>query len=147
MYYNGPVQATTSNLGFLLAKASQRWNALRGERFAAGGFPEVRPSYGSVLLPLFEQDRLRMGQLAARAQLSKASITKLVGMCERDALVVRERDRADRRAFRVRLTPRARAFQLLAEEVLTELEEMVLHALGRQQTSALSAALKGIAEL
>ena len=141
------MQATTGNLGFLLAKASQRWNALLVERFAGGGFPEVRPSYGSVLLPLFEQDGLRMGQLAARARLSKASITKLVGLCERDALVVRERDGADGRAFRVRLTPRARAFQLLVEEVLDELEEMVLHVLGRQQTSALSAALKGIADL
>jgi DNA-binding MarR family transcriptional regulator len=141
------VQATTGNLGFLLAKASQRWNALLVERFAAGGFPEVRPSYGSVLLPLFEQDGLRMGQLAARAQLSKASITKLVGMCERDALVVRESDEADRRALRVRLTPRARAFQLVAEDVLGELEQMVLHALGLRQTSALNAALKGISEL
>jgi DNA-binding MarR family transcriptional regulator len=101
------VHATTRNLGFLLAKASQHWNALLVERFAAGGFPGVRPSYGSVLLPLFEQDGLRMGQLAARARLSKASITKLVGLCERDALVVRERDGADGRAFRVRLTPQA----------------------------------------
>ena len=44
------------NLGFLLAKASQRWNDLLYERFVAEGFPEVRPSYGSVLIPLFEED-------------------------------------------------------------------------------------------
>src|SRR5438552_1011992 len=48
----------TGNLGFLLAKASQRWNELLTERFAQHGFSEVRPSYGSVLLPLFEQDGL-----------------------------------------------------------------------------------------
>ena len=73
------MRATTSNLGFLLAKASQRWNELLVERFAAGGFPEVRPSYGSVLLPLFEQDGLRMGHLAELSRLSKQSITKLIG--------------------------------------------------------------------
>jgi hypothetical protein len=40
-------------------------------RFVAAGFPDVRPSHGSILLPLFEEDGLRMGELAARARLSK----------------------------------------------------------------------------
>ena len=53
-------RATRENLGFLLAKASQRWNELLYERFVAAGFPDVRPSYGSILLPLFEEDGLRM---------------------------------------------------------------------------------------
>jgi MarR family transcriptional regulator, organic hydroperoxide resistance regulator len=143
----GLVRATTANLGFLLAKASQRWNELLVTRFAAGGFPEVRPSYGSVLLPLFEQDGLRMGGLAERSQLSKQSITKLVALCERDQLVTRERDQADGRAYRVHLTSRARTFQSLAESVLAELDSIVLNALGRRQTDALRSALKGLAEL
>src|SRR5687768_4652014 len=60
-----------ANLGFELAKASQRWNELLHAEFTARGFGEVRPAYGSVMLPLFEQDGLRMGELAARARLSK----------------------------------------------------------------------------
>jgi len=52
----------TGNLGFLLAQASQRWNERLADRFAAHGFAEVRPSYGSVLLPLFEEDGLRMAR-------------------------------------------------------------------------------------
>jgi len=68
----------TGNLGFLLAKASQRWNELLAERFFERGFGEVRPSYGSVLLPLFEEDGLRMGQIAERARLSKQTMTTLV---------------------------------------------------------------------
>src|SRR5258707_15830323 len=47
------VRATTANLGFTLAKAMQRWNELLLARFAANGFPDVRASYGSVLLPLY----------------------------------------------------------------------------------------------
>jgi DNA-binding MarR family transcriptional regulator len=141
------MRATTANLGFLLAKASQRWNELLVARFAAGGFPDVRPSYGSVLLPLFEQDGLRMGGLAERSQLSKQSITKLVALCERDQLVTRVRDEADGRAYRVRLTSRARAFQSVVESVLAELDGMVLNKLGQRQTDALGNALKGVAEL
>ena len=56
--------ASRENLGYLLAKASQRWNELLAEGFAAAGFPEVRPSYGSVLIPLIEEDGLRMGEIA-----------------------------------------------------------------------------------
>src|SRR5437773_1331910 len=50
---------TRENLGFLLAKASQRWNELLHERFAAAGYPDVRPAYGSLLIPLYEEDGLR----------------------------------------------------------------------------------------
>ena len=63
------------DLRFLLAKATQRWNELLAARFAAAGHPDVRPSSGSVLLPLYEQDGLRMGELARRARLSKQTMT------------------------------------------------------------------------
>jgi DNA-binding MarR family transcriptional regulator len=140
-------EATTANLGFLLAKASQRWNELLAERFAAAGFAEVRPSYGSVLLPLFEEDGLRMGEIAARSRLSKQTMTTLVRLCERDGLVRREPDPEDGRATRVSLTERSRAFRGVAEEVLRALDDMVLAELGRRRRDALERALKGVMEL
>ena len=137
----------TSNLGFLLAKASQRWNELLAEGFAAHGFPEVRPSYGSVLLPLFEEDGLRMGQIAERARLSKQTMTTMVRLCERDGLVVRERDAEDGRAFRVYLSDRAKAFRPVAKAVSRKIDHEVLATLGERQTAALARALKGVMEL
>jgi DNA-binding MarR family transcriptional regulator len=139
--------ATTGNVGFLLAKASQRWNELLYERFVERGFAEVRPSYGSILVPLFEEDGLRMGQLAHRARLSKQTMTTMVRLLEREGLVERERDAHDGRAFRIHLTARAREFQPVAEEVLGELEELVAQALGKQAATALARALKGVIEL
>ena len=41
------------DLGFLLAKATQRWNEQLQDRFRAAGWGAVRPSYGSILVPLF----------------------------------------------------------------------------------------------
>jgi hypothetical protein len=38
------VAHTRENLGYLLAKASQRWNELLQEGFADAGYPEVRAS-------------------------------------------------------------------------------------------------------
>ena len=137
----------TGNLGFLLAKGSQRWNELLAECFIEHGFSEVRPSYGSVLLPLFEEDGLRMGQIAERARLSKQTMTTLVRLCERDGLVVRERDPHDARAFRVKLTKRAKEFRPVAGQTLRELDGKVLAALGERQTATLTRALKGVMDL
>jgi DNA-binding MarR family transcriptional regulator len=137
----------TDNLGFLLAKASQRWNELLAERFLEQGFGEVRPSYGSVLLPLFEEDGLRMGQIAGRARLSKQTMTTLVRLCERDGLVARERDPRDARAVRIKLSDRAKEFRPVAGQILRGLDDRVLAALGERQTATLASALKGVMDL
>ena len=140
--------ATRTNLGFLLAKASQRWNELLHEQFVTRGFGEVRPAYGSLLVPLFEEDGLRMGELARRARLSKQTMTTMVRLLERDGLVTREPDPADGRAALVRLTRRARAFRPVAEEVLGNLEARVADRLTQKEATALKSALsKGVIEL
>jgi MarR family transcriptional regulator, organic hydroperoxide resistance regulator len=139
--------ATRSNVGFLLAKASQRWNELLRERFVEAGFPEVRPSYGSLLLPLWEEDGLRMGELARRARLSKQTITTMVRLLERDGLVSREQDPADARASVVRLTARAREFKPVAEEALADLYEDLVDRLSDRRVAELAKALREVGEL
>jgi DNA-binding MarR family transcriptional regulator len=106
----------------------------------------VRPSYGSVLLPLFEQDGLRMGEIARRAHLSKQTMTTLVRFCERDGLVQRERDHGDGRAFRICLTDRGRELKPVSDAVLRELDDRMLATLGRTQRNALARALRGVME-
>ncbi|TMK62797.1 MAG: MarR family transcriptional regulator [Actinobacteria bacterium] len=139
--------ATRENVGFLLAKASQRWNELLGERFAAHGYAEIRPAYGSILVPLFEEDGLRLGELGHRARLAKQTMTTMVRLLERDALVERERDPADGRASLVRLTPRAKRFRPVAEEVLRELDDQLGTRIDANQRATLEAALKEVIDL
>ena len=142
-----PERVTTANVGFLLAKASQRFNELLVERFAAAGFGDVRASYGSVLVPLFERDGLRLGELAAAARLSKQAMTGLVKRCEADDLVEREPDPVDGRAFNVRLTGRGRKVGAVAEEILDGLNHELARSLGVRDRDALIRALKGVLEL
>jgi DNA-binding MarR family transcriptional regulator len=142
-----PPRATREDLGFLLAKASQRWNKLLQEAFAREGFPEVRASYGSVLLPLFEEDGLRIGEVARRARLSKQTMTTMVRLAERDGLVERRPDPADRRATRVHLTAKAHRFRPVAEETLAELEKLARTALGERGLPAAERALTRLAAL
>jgi DNA-binding MarR family transcriptional regulator len=133
--------ATRENLGYLLAKASQRWNELLQDGFADAGFPEVKASYGSVLIPLFEEDGLRMGEIARRSRLSKQTMTTMVRLCERDGLVERRPDPDDRRAARVHLTAKAKGFQPRAEEVLAALDGEVEAVLGPRRSVGLRGAL------
>lgn len=140
-------RATRDNLGFLLAKASQRWNELLQEAFAREGFPEVRASYGSVLLPLFEEDGLRMGEVAGRARLSKQTMTTMVRLAERDGLVERRPDPADRRATRVHLTAKGLRFKPVAERVLGDLDQIARETLGERGLSGTARALAKLADL
>jgi DNA-binding MarR family transcriptional regulator len=138
---------TRIDIGYLLAKASQRWNELLGESFRASGYGDVRPSYGSVLVPLFEEDGLRMTELAARARLAKQTMTTKVRVVERAGLVARRSDPDDARATRVYLTKRGREFQPIAIRELAQLERRVSARLGDRRTAALRAALTQITEL
>jgi DNA-binding MarR family transcriptional regulator len=135
------------DLGFLLAKATQRWNELLAERFLAAGYADVRPSYGSVLLPLYEQDGLRMGELARRARLSKQTMTTMIRRLENDRLVERRPDPLDARASLVFLTPRSRRFEPVATATLRELDSLVRRSLRPQRMVAAKEALRQIMEL
>ena len=145
-----PVTASVvsrANLGFLLAKASQRWNELLYAQFSERGFGEVRPAYGSILLPLFEEDGLRIGDRARRARLAKQTMTTMVRLLERDGLVALQPDPEDARATRVYLTARARSFRPVAEEVLTRLDDLVRETLGARRSRELATDLKEVSAL
>ena len=135
------------DLGFLLAKATQRWNELLAERFAAAGYADVRPSYGSVLLPLYEQDGLRMGELARRARLSKQTMTTMIRRLEGDRLVERRPDPQDARASLIFLTPRSRQFEPVAAATLRGLDTLARRRLSARGVAAVKEALRELVEL
>jgi DNA-binding MarR family transcriptional regulator len=135
------------DLGFLLAKATQRWNELLAERFAAAGYPDVRPAYGSVLVPLYEEDGLRIGELARRAHLSKQTMTEMVRRLERDGLVERRPDPSDARASLIVLTARSRRFEPVAAATLEELDAAAKRRLGAHRVAEVKAALPELMQL
>ena len=135
------------NTGFLLAKALQRWNELLRRRFMEERYGQVRPQYGSVLVPLYEQDGLPMGELARRARLSKQTMTTMIRQMERDRLVIRRPDAEDGRVTRVCLSPRAQAFRSVAERVLGELDRALARRATALSVPAARDWLKTIADL
>jgi DNA-binding MarR family transcriptional regulator len=107
----------------------------------------VRASYGSILVPLFEEDGLRIGEIARRARLSKQTLTTMVRLVERDGLVERRPDPGDGRAALVFLTPRAKAFRPVAERTLAELDGRVHDQLSAERKDELELGLRALADL
>ena len=143
----GEAVVSRDDVGFLLAKAAQRWNELLATRFAAAGYADVRPSYGSVLLPLYEEDGLRMGELALRARLSKQTMTQMIRRLERDRLVERRPDPSDGRASLILLTRRSRRFEPVAAAALRELDQLVRERLGERRLGQVRDALRELMEI
>lgn len=125
----------------------QRWNELLAKRFAAAGYADIRPSYGSLLLPLYEEDGLRMGELAGRAGLSKQTITHLVRRLEGDGLIERRADPTDARASLIFLTARSRRFKPVAAATLTHLDQLVRKRLSKRELDDLKRALRELRAL
>ena len=107
----------------------------------------MRPSYGSILVPLFEEDGLRMGELARRARLSKQTMTTMIRLLERDGLAARRPDPADGRASLVSLTARGRQLEPVASQILEELGTLAEQRLGKREAGLTRGALKELMDL
>lgn len=115
------VKPTTKEIGYLLNRAARRWNTLFMERLREAGVTDIRPSFGSVMVPLFEQDGLRLGQIAQQAGLSKQTVTNIADRIEALGYLTRRPDPEDGRAVRVYLTAKARALEDAVAQALTEM--------------------------
>jgi DNA-binding MarR family transcriptional regulator len=98
-------------------------------------------------VPLYEEDGLRMGDLARRARLSKQTMTQLIRRLERDGLVERRPDPSDARASLIFLTARSRRFEPVVAATLRELEGSVRSRLGAERVSEVKEALRELMEL
>jgi DNA-binding MarR family transcriptional regulator len=109
--------------------------------------PELSRTSTSVLALLRDAGPQRITELAAREAVAQPSMTSLVSRLERDRLVERREDRADRRAVLVAITDegarvlnerrKARAAALTAR----------LERLGDEQRDALAAAVPALQQL
>lgn len=65
----------------------------------------------AILKRLWEEDGLSQKQIAERTFKNGAEITLLIDKLASKELVLRERDEQDRRAYRIRLTPKGRELE------------------------------------
>lgn len=97
----------------------------------------VVPGQFAQLLALFEEDGLVQSELTQRVRIDQSTLAHTLKRMERDGLVTRVQDGADRRRFRVWLTPRARELQPQLVAAATEVNALVLAGLAHEQKAEL----------
>lgn len=89
---------------YLITRASLAVTAAMKRRFSAAGIGFVRPAYLGSLMSLWREDGLKMIDLGRKAGLEPSTMTGLLDRMERDGLVERRPDPADRRVLKIFLT-------------------------------------------
>jgi DNA-binding MarR family transcriptional regulator len=119
----------TSNFGALLRDPALALNELVSEGLAQRGFGDFRPAHGTIGQHIADQGS-RVTELAELAQISKPSVVYLVNDLERLGYVERIPDPTDGRAKLVRLTARGARAQVIAREIIAQVEHDWARLLG-----------------
>lgn len=132
-----PAQSTAQ----LLFRCARLLNAeALGRVRVKAGAPRLRPSH-AALLPHLDPEGTRLTDLAARMGVSKQAVGQLVEELEGMGVVTRAEDAEDRRAKRVRFTPRGRKGLQAGLGVMRELEGELSSAIGQRRMEELHAIL------
>ncbi len=89
---------------YLLSRVTLQLTSILKKSLIEAGAPNVKPAYLGALMALWQENGLKSSELASRAGLEPSSITGLVDRMEKDGLVERRSDSADRRVFHIYLT-------------------------------------------
>lgn len=114
--------------------------------FAAEGVENVKPAYLGVLLSLWREDGLPLGELARRSGLEPSSMTGLLDRMERDGFAFRSPDENDRRVQMIYLTDEGRNIEgpvmNVVDKVLSDVFEGVSEADFKKTQTLLKQVLK-----
>ena len=109
----------------LLIELSRR-RPMRDPIAAACEGLDLTPAQIHILLWLGNDGPMTMGELARAVAVTEKTITGVVDRLERDLLVQRERDPADRRVVHVRLAPRgATLYRRMDQGITSKLAKLL----------------------
>lgn len=137
------IPALRERPGALLFIASQAAQELANSRLAPLGF-NVR-SFG-VLTLLADQGALSQQTIGEHLRIDRTTMVAMIDELEQTGLVKRERNRQDRRAYAITLTPRGRARQKRGAEELDGARDEFFAPLSRTEREHFFEMLQRLAE-
>jgi len=109
---------------------------LKGHGVAPGQFP--------VLQCLWEQDGLTQRELYERVKIEQATMSNTLKRMERDCLIYREPDPADRRSMRIHLTGMAKTLQGELSRGAKSVNKMAFDGIKKKDRKHLMEMLEGV---
>jgi len=133
--------AMVENVGFLMGDVSRLMRRRFDERARKSG--ATGPQWRTLKM-LERHEGLNQGQLAELLEVEPITCCRMIDRLEEAELAERRRDPADRRAWRIYLTDKARPVLAELHDVAGEMIEAALHGLSEAERDALTAALNTI---
>lgn len=133
-----------TDFGLLLARAFNAYVEHLHDQLAAGGFPDLRSTFGLPLRALHHEPRT-LTELGAELRVSKQAAAKVVGELERRGLVQRTPSPADGRATLLHLTESGRLLVATAIDVGNHVERDLTRELGHTAAADLRLGLERLA--
>ena len=127
----------------LLGRAYYLHLGLLETRLGEAGLGDlVRPGMAGVLCALFQHDDQTISSVAKTVRVAKSTMTGTVERLKNAGLISINRDRLDRRAYRLKLTNEGKKLEPTLREVMEDLEESVCQELNPEEHSTLRKLLK-----
>ncbi len=114
---------------YIITRTSLLMTSAFKKAFAAAGMRKMRPAYLAVLWRLWEEQGVRMSDLARTAGLEPSTMTGLLDRMERDGLVFRRADPDDRRALKIYLTGTGADLQDTSERLVQETLDLLFEGI------------------
>lgn len=127
------------NLGIHLFKAYFSIYKYLKKTFSENQIENMNPTRLGILLALADHDGVIMSKLGQKLFLEKSTMTGVIDKMEAEGLVERRSDRADRRALRIYLTPKAKK---LNERILKIIDKAYNELSGDLTAQELAASVK-----
>ena len=108
------------NLGFLLTRVSSAWNQRLMELFRSHGFHDQKPSFGAIFIPLFDNDRLSVTEIAKFSKLTKQTTSIYIRELESLGYIKKKQDVIDKRSLKISLTPKGKKLRLIADKCVSQ---------------------------
>jgi DNA-binding MarR family transcriptional regulator len=130
--------AMTESLGFLVSDVSRLMRRRFDERARKSG--ATGPQWRTLKI-LERHEGLNQGQIAELLEVEPITCCRMIDRLEEAGLVERRRDPADRRAWRIYLTEKARPVLAELHDIAGAMLEAALNGLDAAQREALIASL------
>lgn len=99
------------------------------DTLAQAGYPEIRPAHG-IVFQFIGKEGARLTELAAKAQMTKQSMSYLVEYLEKEGHLERTDDETDKRAKVFRLTKKGWKVVAIAEKAIHNFETKCKQQMG-----------------
>jgi DNA-binding MarR family transcriptional regulator len=108
---------------------------------------DITPPQFNALLTLIGEGSLTIGELGEKMYLACSTATDLVDRMERNGLVIRERDTADRRVIRLKVLDKGHQMRNEVLDARKNYLSTVLEKISPEETEAMIVALTHLSEL